>query len=31
MVMVLLTAAEYWYESREDRYLAAERDALLPR
>ncbi|ROW06864.1 hypothetical protein VMCG_04109 [Cytospora schulzeri] len=31
MVLVLLTASEQWYESQEDRYLAAERGALLPR
>lgn len=30
IVLVFLAAAEHWYESREDQYLATERDALLP-
>lgn len=30
-VLVVLVVVEYWYETREDRVLAAERTALLPR
>lgn len=30
MLLVVLEAVEYWYETREDRILAAERRALLP-
>ncbi|KAF3765772.1 hypothetical protein M406DRAFT_329639 [Cryphonectria parasitica EP155] len=31
LLLVVLAGSEYWYESREDRVLAAERQALLPR
>lgn len=30
VLLVVLEGVEYWYESREDQVLAAERRALLP-
>lgn len=30
VLLIALEGVEYWYESREDQILAAERRALLP-